>query len=98
EREIRPVGLEADRLGRPIPVDDPYFARCLARGEGRTRWAGPGSPDARDGAKKPSPRSTVLSLLLAEELAYWDRGVGVANPGPGLPELNVLSLGTDEQK
>lgn len=95
EREIRPVGLEADRLGRPIPVDHPYFARCLARGEGRTRWAG---PELRDAARKPSSRSTVLNLLLAEELAYWDRGVGVANPGPGLPELNVLSLGTEEQK
>ena len=91
--EIRPVGREADRLSRPIPVDDPYFVRCLARGEGRTRWPGPGAR-----AAKPAQRSTVLSLWLAEELAYWDRGVGVANPGPGLPEMNVLSLGTDEQK
>jgi acyl-CoA dehydrogenase len=38
EKEVRPVGLEADREGRPIPVDHPYFERCLARGEGRTRW------------------------------------------------------------
>jgi acyl-CoA dehydrogenase len=99
EREIRPVGLEADRLSRPIPVDHAYFVRCLERGEGRTRWPGPGArSSAKEPAKKPSPRSTVLGLLLAEELAYWDRGVGVANPGPGLPELNVLSLGTEEQK
>ncbi|MFI5308425.1 MAG: acyl-CoA dehydrogenase family protein [Polyangiales bacterium] len=95
EREVRPVGLEADRLSRPIPVDHPYFQRCLARGEGRTRWAGAGVANPR-GAR--GERSTVLGLLLAEEFAYWDRGVGVANPGPGLPELNVLSLGTEEQK
>ncbi len=39
-----------------------------------------------------------MRLLLAEESAYWDRGVGVAQPGPGLPEPNVLAMGTDEQK
>jgi acyl-CoA dehydrogenase len=95
QREVRPVGLEADRLSRPIPVDHGYFQRHLARGEGRTRWAGPGV-----GGERPAraERSTVTSLLIAEELAYWDRGVGVANPGPGLPEMNVLSLGTEEQK
>jgi hypothetical protein len=38
-RDVRRVGLEADRLSRPIPVDHPYFARCLERGEGRTRLA-----------------------------------------------------------
>jgi acyl-CoA dehydrogenase len=91
EREVRPVGLEADRLGRPIPVDDAYFRRCLERGEGRTRWR-----SAPDGP--PSTRSTVMALLLAEEWAYWDRGVGVANPGPNLPEPTVLALGTEEQK
>lgn len=94
--EARPVGLEADRLGRPIPVEDPYFQKLVDRGEGRTRWPGPGK-------KEPSARprgvhSTVMALLQAEEFAYWDRGVAVANPGVGLPELNVLSMGTDEQK
>jgi acyl-CoA dehydrogenase len=95
EREVRPVGLEADRLARPIPIDHPYFARCLARGEGRTRWPGPDGGSTRGSRGE---RGGVLGLLLAEEFAYWDRGVGVANPGPGLPELNVLSLGTEDQK
>jgi acyl-CoA dehydrogenase len=95
-REVRPVGLEADRLGRPIPVDHPYFGALIARGEGRTRWPGPdGRPRERGPA---STQTTVMRLLLAEEFAYWDRGVGVANPGPGLPEANVLGLGTDAQK
>lgn len=39
-----------------------------------------------------------MALLAAEEFAYWDRGVGVAQPGPGLPEGNVLALGTEAQK
>jgi acyl-CoA dehydrogenase len=95
EREVRPVGLEADRLSRPIPVDHPYFQRYVARGEGRTRWR---DPSAGSNTPRSRERSTVLALLVAEELAYWDRGVGVANPGPNLPEMNVLGLGTEEQK
>jgi acyl-CoA dehydrogenase len=102
--EARPVGLEADRLGRPIPVDDPYFAALVARGEGRTRWPGPdgrNAPDQNDASSSraaATTRSTVMALLSAEEFAYWDRGVGVAQPGVGLPEGNVLAMGTDEQK
>jgi acyl-CoA dehydrogenase len=91
--QIRPAGLEADRMGAPLPVDHPYFEAFLARGDGRTRWPGPGvKPD------RPRPGLVVLSLLLAEETAYWDRGVIVAGPGPGLPEPNVLAMGTEEQK
>jgi acyl-CoA dehydrogenase len=94
--EVRPVGLEADRLSQPIPVGHPYFQRCLQRGEGRTRWSGPSAAQARP--RERGAASTVLALLVAEEMAYWDRGVGVANPGPNLPEMNVLGLGTEEQK
>jgi acyl-CoA dehydrogenase len=94
EKEYRPAGLEADRRGGPIPVGDPFFDRCLARGEGRTRWPG---PQARREAASPK-RSVVATLLVAEELAYWDRGVINATPGPGLPETNVLAMGTDAQK
>ena len=96
--EARPAGLEADRLGRPIPVDDPYFQKLIDRGEGRTRWPGPG-PNRRSSSGGPkSLRTTVMTLLQSEEFAYWDRGVGVALPGVGLPEGNVLAMGTDEQK
>jgi acyl-CoA dehydrogenase len=97
--EMRPIGLEADRLGRPIPVDDPYFAKVIERGEGRTRWRRPSGKKKKE--KKGGPRRsrvTVMSLLMVEELAYWDRGVMVANPGVGLPEASVISAGTDEQK
>ena len=92
EKEFRPAGIEADRRGGPIPVGDPFFDRCIERGEGRTSWGGPDG-QARRGPK----RKVVTSLLVAEELAYWDRGVINATPGPGLPEGNVLGMGTDEQ-
>jgi acyl-CoA dehydrogenase len=92
---MRPAGIEADQLGRPIPVDHEYFQKALVHGEGRTRWAGPKGSEK----KSSGPRPTVVStLLVSEELAYWDRGVATGNPGPGLPELNVIGMGTEEQK
>jgi acyl-CoA dehydrogenase len=90
---MRPAGLEADRMGAPLPEDHAYFAAFVDAGKGRTRWQGADAPRG-----KASPDRTVRSLLLAEETAYWDRGVVVAGPGPGLPEPNVLALGTEEQK
>jgi len=89
---VRPVGLEADRKARPIPVGDPFFDRCLERGDGRTHWRPEGSSNS-------GKRTTTLSrLLLSEEFAYWDRAVMIATPGPGLPELSVIGGGTEEQK
>jgi acyl-CoA dehydrogenase len=93
EQEVRPAGLEADRMGKPLPPEHPYFAKALAHGEGRTRWPGPGIAPRR-----PPKGAVVASLLVAEELAYWDRGICIANPGPGLPEGAVLAQGTDAQK
>jgi acyl-CoA dehydrogenase len=92
-REVRPAGLESDRMGKPLPPEHPYFTRALAHGEGRTRWPGPGVAPRR-----PPQGAVVASLLIAEELAYWDRGICIANPGPGLPEGAVLAQGTDAQK
>ena len=41
-KEVPPAGTRSgSRRGRPIPVDDPFFDRCLERGEGRTRWPAP---------------------------------------------------------
>ena len=94
EKEYRPAGLEADRNGAPIPVGHPFFDRCIERGEGRTRWRG-SRPRTEESNEEPS---VVARLLVAEELAYWDRGVINSTPGPGLPEGNVLAIGTEEQK
>ena len=93
-KEYRPAGIEADLAGAPLPVGHPFFDACIARGEGRTRWKGP-NPSKSDARE---PTSLVTAALVAEELAYWDRGVINSTPGPGLPEGNVLAMGTDEQK
>ncbi|HME69676.1 MAG TPA: acyl-CoA dehydrogenase family protein [Myxococcota bacterium] len=94
---MRPLGLEADRLGRPTPPEDPFFKLLVQLGLGRTRWSGePGvEPAAARAHGGGGARSVVV---LAEEMSYWDRGVAVSFPGPGLGEPPVLSMGTPEQQ
>ena len=96
--EIRPAGLRADRAGAPLPVGDAFFDRMLAAGFGRTRWRPPGTPLAGDEGAPHKAGSAVTQVLLAEESAYWDRGIGVALPGPGLGEPAILGMGTPLQQ
>lgn len=110
---IRPVGLEADRAGAPLPPDHPFFAELVRLGLGRTRWLGGEDPDdagptTTEARRERSERDeetrgergspSFTGVVLAEELAYWDRGVAVAFPGPGLGEPPILAMGTPEQK
>ena len=62
--------------------------------------AGPATSRRRGDAAARAARegSARAALCQAEELAYWDRGVAVSFPGPGLGEPPVLSMGTPEQK
>jgi acyl-CoA dehydrogenase len=96
--QIRPLGLEADRLGRPTPPDHPFFELLVRVGQGRTRWRGEDAEEAPSDARAAAPGSSRAVLCLAEEMAYWDRGVAVSFPGPGLGEPPLLSMGTAEQK
>jgi len=95
--QIRPLGLEADQLGRPTPPDHPFFELLVKAGQGRTRWSGKEESSAGSGAgdRVGSSRSV---LCMAEELSYWDRAVAVSFPGPGLGEPSLLSMGTFDQK
>jgi len=98
---IRPAGLVADRLGRPVPHDDPFFDTLIKLGLGRTRWDG--KAEAEDHAKRagesaPKVGASRGMLCVAEEMAYWDRGVAVAFPGPGLGDPPISGMGTPEQK
>ncbi len=100
---MRPLGIEADKLGRPTPPDHPYFEKLVAMGYGRTRYKGRKGQD--DSAKKSADNNKAkrmgrsrASLLLSEEMSYWDRGVAVSAPGPGLGEGAIMSMGTEDQK
>ena len=95
--QIRPLGIEADRLGRPTPPEHPFFEGLVRAGQGRTRWGGEGSGTASE-ERAGSIGSSRSTLCLAEEMSYWDRGVAVSFPGPGLGEPPLISMGTEDQK
>ncbi len=100
---IRPLGIEADKLGRPTPPEHPYFEKLVGMGYGRTRYKGRKGQD--DTPKKSADKNKAkrmgrsrASLLLSEQMSYWDRGVAVSAPGPGLGEGAIISMGTEDQK
>ena len=75
---IRPMGLEADRTAMPPPVDHEFYLICTRQGGIVSRLIGDEEgPTALDW--KP-----VRNFLVGEETAYWDRGVALSLPGPGL--------------
>ncbi|MDY7104117.1 MAG: acyl-CoA dehydrogenase family protein [Actinomycetota bacterium] len=90
---MRPMGLESDRTGEPPPTDHPFYAICARKGGLVTKLVGGDEPGTTALTWKP-----LRFLLTAEESAYWDRGVALSLPGPGLGGTALRSMGTDEQR
>lgn len=91
---MRPMGLEADRTGDPPPADHPFYLLCSRQGGLVSRVVGDDEPeDAAAMTWRP-----LRALLVAEESAYWDRGVALSLPGPGLGGAALRSTGTPEQR
>ena len=93
EKFLRPLGIEADRNRAPVPPDHPFFRMAWQLGVGQP--IGVESRPARDAGARIAARRGVV---LAEEMAYWDRGMSVALPGLGLGGPPLLGMGTGEQK
>ncbi len=87
---LRPLGIEADRQGHPHPPDHPFYQQVASMGfmERNLPKARPG-----DGPRR-SARGAVAVL---EEASYWDRGMAVSLPGPGLGAATVATIGTEAQ-
>ena len=91
---LRPLGLEADAAREPLPPDHPFFEMIWRSGYG----GGALAAEPGDGGRgRPSYRH-VRGVVLAEEASYWDRGVAVSLPGPGLGGPPVQLMGTPEQR
>jgi acyl-CoA dehydrogenase len=89
---IRPMGLEADRTAMPPPVDHEFYLICTRQGGVVSKMVGADDdPTALDW--KP-----VRNFLLGEETAYWDRGVALSLPGPGLGGPALRTTATPEQR
>jgi len=97
ESQMRPLGMEADRAKQPLPPDHPFFQMIWQSGFAGGAVGADGDKPARDGEKRSSYRN-VRGCVLAEEASYWDRGVAVSLPGPGLGGPPVQLMGTNEQK
>jgi acyl-CoA dehydrogenase len=93
---MRPMGLESDRTAMPPPVDHPFYLICARRGGLVSRVIGEGERDETGAAAlawKP-----LRAFLQGEEAAYWDRGVALSLPGPGLGGPALRSTATPEQR
>jgi acyl-CoA dehydrogenase len=92
---MRPMGLEADRSAAPPPADHPFYLICSRRGGLVSRSVGEEEAAGDAGALSWRP---LRALLIAEESAYWDRGVALSLPGPGLGGAALRSTATPEQR
>src|SRR4051812_17051571 len=94
---MRPMGLESDRTALPPPTDHPFYLICARKGGLVSRTIGEGETedDVDSGSLNWRP---LRALLTAEESAYWDRGVALSLPGPGLGGVALRSMATAEQR
>jgi acyl-CoA dehydrogenase len=91
---MRPMGLEADRTGDPPPADHPFYLLCSRRGGLVARTI---EKEVRADGTEVSQWQPFRTALIAEESAYWDRGVALSLPGPGLGGNALRSTATPEQ-
>jgi acyl-CoA dehydrogenase len=93
---LRPLGLEADELGHALPADHPFFSEVLQMG---LTGGFAGKMDKSRADDDGRVRKTVRrAVVMAEEAAYWDRGMATSLPGPGLGGAPIMMMGTPEQK
>jgi acyl-CoA dehydrogenase len=92
---MRPMGLEADRTGMPPPADHPFYLLCAREGGLQSVLVSEGEDPDDPSALEWKP---MRVLLVMEEAAYWDRGVALSLPGPGLGGTALNATGTPEQK
>jgi acyl-CoA dehydrogenase len=94
ENEIRPIALEADRLGK---VPDDWLQQVSQMGiQLNTSSFGGGGKSS--GKRKKEREGNRMGVLATEEMAWGDPAVTLSLPGAGLGGPPIESSGTDEQK
>ncbi|MBI2889999.1 MAG: acyl-CoA dehydrogenase family protein [Nitrospirae bacterium] len=96
--KLRPLGIECDKKHQALPVDHPFLKEFLSFGVSFGMRALEPDGDGKKGESKGPRRMGRLGILAAEEIAYWDQGVAMCLPGPGLGGPPVMIMGTPEQK
>jgi len=91
---MRPMGLEADEAEMPPPADHPFYLLCARQGGLVSKMVG----EDEGGGSSALDWKPMRNFLVGEEAAYWDRGVALSLPGPGLGGPALRSTGTPEQR
>src|SRR5699024_7748403 len=93
ENEIRPIAMEAEKLGR---VPDDWLDKVNKMGiQLNTSAVGGGYGGSKSGKKK-EREGTRMGVLATEEMAWGDPAVTISLPGAGLGGTPVQSSGTPE--
>ncbi|ESU73765.1 acyl-CoA dehydrogenase, partial [Geobacillus thermopakistaniensis] len=98
KHEVRPIALEADRLGR---VPDEWLQKVNKMGIqlNASSFGGGRPPSHAEGKKEKKEREgNRVAVIAAEELAWGCPGIALSLPGPGLGGPPIQSSGTPEQK
>lgn len=98
--KFRPLGIECDLKDEPLPVDHPFLKEFLNFGVsfGMKALEDTDKKRANGGAPKGPKKTGRMAITAAEEIAFWDQGVAMSLPGPGLGGPPVTIMGTEEQK
>ncbi|WP_047984427.1 acyl-CoA dehydrogenase family protein [Ornithinibacillus californiensis] len=94
ENEIRPMALEADRLGK-VPDDWLHQVNQMGIQLNTSSFGGGGKSS---GKRKKEREGNRMGVLATEEMAWGDPAVTLSLPGAGLGGPPIESSGTAEQK
>jgi acyl-CoA dehydrogenase len=96
ENEIRPIALEAERLGK---VPDEWLDQVNKMGiHLNTSSFGGSGKGSSNGKSKREREGNRMGVLATEEMAWGDPAVTLSLPGAGLGGPPIESSGTPEQK
>lgn len=95
EHEIRPIAMEADRLGK---VPDEWLDNVNKMGIHLNTSSFGGSGDSKRGSTKKEREGNRLGVIATEEIAWGDPAIALSLPGAGLGGPPIQSSGTPEQK
>lgn len=95
ENEIRPIAMEAEKLG-DVPYE--WLQKINSMGiQLNTSSFGGGSGESKGGKKK-EREGNRMGVLATEEMAWGDPAITLSLPGAGLGGPPVQSSGTPEQQ
>src|SRR5699024_328279 len=98
ENEIRPIALEAEKLGY-VPEDWLYKINQMGIQLNTSFSSSGGNNEKSKGnGKKREKEGNRLAVIATEEIAWGDPAIALSLPGAGLGGPPIESSGTEEQK